>query len=158
MKKKKKKHKVALSLGSVWYAAARPPELRDTARTESRDFKSSQCPPSPAPETTGKRQMTPCSAWAAFQWRPLNHCADYLITKQMHTKRFILKIFFFFFLRNDWHESKMWKLFLSARQTRYRNFSLGISGEVFLSSSWVYIMEKKHEWKESKWHRNRKWN
>lgn len=45
-----KKHKVALSLGSVWYAAAGAPELRDTARTESRDFKSNQCPPPPASE------------------------------------------------------------------------------------------------------------
>lgn len=30
------------------------PELRDTATTESRDFKSSQCPPPPASETAGR--------------------------------------------------------------------------------------------------------
>lgn len=75
----KKPHKVALSLGSVWYAAVGPlsSERQRGLKAETSKVASVHLHLLLKPE---KRQMMPCSAQgaiSAFQWRLPNHYADY---------------------------------------------------------------------------------
>lgn len=116
------------------------PELRDAVTTESRHFKSGQCPPSPASEATEKDR-----------WCPVQH---QVLPRASHgTRCFILKIYF---LLAGVQTPKALFSFFYLFVKRRRTFSLGVSGEVFLSSScglswcracWLW---NKFEWKE-KW-------
>ena len=129
--KKKKYHKVALSQRSVWYAAAGPlsSETRRRLKAETSKVTSVHLH---LPLRPPGGQMTPCSAWGAigsFQW-----CPQITITLSIwgHYTLYLEK----FYVMTGTRPSS--EGFLSACQTRYRNFSLGISGEVFLSSSCGY--------------------
>ncbi len=103
-----KKHKVALSLGSVWYAAAGPlsSQTRRGLKAETSKVASVYLHLLLKPQ---KRQMMHCSARGAiwtFPWCPANHSLTLSIYSH---KCFILKVYF---LCNDWPESTLWKLFI----------------------------------------------
>lgn len=137
-----------MSLGSVWYAAAGPlgSETQRGLKAETSKVASVYLH---LPLKPQRRQTIPCSPWGAittFQWRPK-------ITAMITLSIWSHKIHYFenLFVCNDWLESNS---FLSTCQKCCRNFTLGISGEVLLSSSrgyqrmsWMLTLEKL-EWKE----------
>lgn len=157
--KKKKKHKVALSRRSVWYAAAGPPELRDTATTESRDFKSSQCPPPPASETAGRTHQAlfstrshPCVSVVPTNHRYSQH------QNPLHALFGKKKV-----LCNDWHETKIRKFFICLSNTLQELQSGDFRGSFSFFQLWLQRMscmltlKPNLNGRKSEWRRNRKW-
>lgn len=157
--RKKKKHKVALSRRSVWYAAAGPPELRDTATTESRDFKSSQCPPPPASETAGRTHQAlfsvrshPCVSVVPTNHRYSEH------QNPLHALFGKKKV-----LCNDWHETKIRKFFICLSNTLQELQSGDFRGSFSFFQLWLQRMscmltlKPNLNGRKSEWRRNRKW-
>lgn len=131
--KKKKKHKVALSRRSVWYAAAGPPSSETRRRLKAETSKVASVHLHLPPRPPGGHTR-PCSAWGAiraFQW-----CPRITVTPSIRTHYMLYLEKKKFYVTTGTRPRS--ESFLSACQTRYRNFSLGISGEVFLSSSCGY--------------------
>lgn len=157
--KKKKKHKVALSRRSVWYAAAGPPELRDTATTESRDFKSSQCPPPPASETAGRTHQALFSARShqCVSVVPTNHRYSEH-QNPLHALFGKKKV-----LCNDWHETKIRKFFICLSNTLQELQSGDFRGSFSFFQLWLQRMscmltlKPNLNGRKSEWRRNRKW-
>lgn len=131
--RKKKKHKVALSRRSVWYAAAGPPSSETRRRLKAETSKVASVHLHLPPRLPGGHTR-PCSAWGAiraFQW-----CPRITVTPSIRTHYMLYLEKKKFYVTTGTRPRS--ESFLSACQTRYRNFSLGISGEVFPSSSCGY--------------------
>lgn len=140
----KKKTQSSFVFGQRLICCSRAPELRDTARTESRDFKSSQCPPSPASETTGKTND------ALFSIRRNQYIS---VAPPKLLRRLARKPQSALFWKN--HMAGIWsESFFICSSNMLQE--LEISGEVFLSSRCGFqqvscmLMLEKLEWKE-KW-------
>lgn len=131
--RKKKKHKVALSRRSVWYAAAGPPssETRRRLKAETSKVASVHLHLPPRPPGGHTRPCSARGAIRAFQW-----CPRITVTPSIRTRYTLYLEKKKFYVTTGTRPRS--ESFLSACQTRYRNFSLGISGEVFPSSSCGY--------------------
>lgn len=126
------------------------PELRDTATTESRDFKSSQCPPPPASETAGRTHQAlfsvrshPCVSVVPTNHRYSEH------QNPLHALFGKKKV-----LCNDWHETKIRKFFYLLVKHATGTSVWGFQGKFFLlpAVATAHVMhvdfKTKLEWKE----------
>ena len=137
---------------------SRAPELRDTPTTESRDFKSSQCPPPPASETAGRTHQ------ALFSVRS-HPCVSVVPTNHHYSEHQnpLHALFGKKVLCNDWHETKIWKFFICLSNTLQELQSGDFRGSFSFFQLWLQHMscmltlKPNLNGRKSEWRRNRKW-
>ena len=132
------------------------PELRDTA-TESRDFKSHQCPPPPASETAGRTDD------ALFSVR--SHRFVSVVPANHHYSEHLRPLHALFgkVLCNDWHETKFRRFFICLSNTLQELQSGDFRGSFSFFQLWLQHMscmltlKPNLNGRKSEWRRKRKW-
>lgn len=109
------------------------PELRETA-TESRDFKSHQCPPPPASETAGRTDD------ALFSVR--SHRFVSVVPANHHYSEHLRPLHALFgkVLCNDWHETKFRRFFICLSNTLQELQSGDFRGSFSFFQLWLQHM------------------